>query len=214
MKVEISITAFLELLDQMEEPLRTSIGEAVEMLDIAGDDDDFPHQVIWDQKPIEKPDGALLAEGHQVMILDDDVKSAFDIVVDEYSILIIRGDLQARNILVYGYLFVSGNVSCEVLFGASGNDHQTHVAGNLKCQSVVENGHYTLVEGEIVANELISNHNYIIGTKGLKVKAIVDVAIPDSPNKLHASVLHPDNYFDEEKFLKLIHSGEDYRLVD
>lgn len=213
MKTEISIAAFFEALDRLDKTMSESIDSACEMLDVASEYDDDPHQVLWYKKPIENHEEILSVEGHKIIILEDDVQSEGDVTVEDYAILIVMGNLQARNIVVNGHLFVVGNVTCKVLFGASGNDHQTHIGGHLECKSVIENGHYTLVEGEIIADELISNHNYIIGTKGLKVKAIVDVAIKDCPHQLHASVLHPDNYFDEEKFLKLLYSGEPYQLI-
>ncbi|SHF38025.1 bactofilin family protein [Pedobacter caeni] len=214
MKTEISIAAFLEALDQLDKTMSESIESACEMLDVASEYDDDPHQVLWYKKPIENYEDILLVEGHKIIILEDDVQAEGDVTIKDYAILIVMGNLQAKNIIVDGHLFVIGNVTCKVLFGASGNDNQTHISGDLECKSVIEDGHYTLIEGEIIADELISNANYIIGKKGLKVKAIVDSAIKDGPHKLHASVLHPDNYFDEEKFLKLLYSGEPYRLID
>lgn len=110
-------------------------------------------------------------------------------------------------------MFVNGNVNCNILFGASGNNKMTRITLNLKAKSVVENGHYTVVDGKIIAENIVMIHNQIESNTTIEAKVIFEAAEYET-NKLNNSITDDEGYFDEEKFLEKINEDADFNILN
>jgi hypothetical protein len=151
---------------------------------------------------------ALAADDIDLLLIDGDCSIDGDLTIDSHRSLLVKGHLRARNIIVFGHLFVVGGLDCKVLFGASGNDNMTHVGGRIRAKTVAENGHYTLAETDLRTDRLLSIHNEITAKGKVEVMVAgldrnVD-ARASSSLRLHPSLLDAEGHFDEEAFLQAI----------
>lgn len=142
-------------------------------------------------------------EGYKIILSEQDIDLSEDLFVEDYVVLIVIGNIQAKNIIVNGCLYCSGNISCNILFGASGNDNETYSNGNITSSLIAENGHYTVAEGSIHSKYLVSLHNVIEGKTG---RFIENISLDGSHEAefLHPELIDKNGYFDEESFLNFI----------
>ncbi len=142
-------------------------------------------------------------EPSKIILIDNDIHLSGDLFIEDRITLIVTANITAKNIVVNGSLYTSGDLNCEVLFGASSNDHETYIGQDITTTLIAENGHYTVAEGTIHAQYLMSFHNTIEGKTALEIEKLsVD-------NEEEAILFHPripvtHGYFDEESFLLLI----------
>lgn len=144
-------------------------------------------------------------EGYKIVLFDQDLSLSGDLFVEDYIVLIVIGNIQARNITIYGSLYCSGNLKCNVLFGASGNDHETCIDGNISSILIAENGQYTVAEGSIHSKNLISLHNVIEGKSGRLIENITLDGTHEA-EVLCSEILDENGYFEEESFLNFINN--------
>ena len=148
-----------------------------------------------------------------IMVWEGNYITDTDILINTSKIVIVDGNLTCNNLIVNdAYLFVNGNVNCTVLFGASGNDKMTQITQDINAKSIVENGHYTFVDGGIYAEEIIMIHNEIKSNKEVKANQIFESNV-ESKNKLTIEIVDNNGFFDEGKFISLITSNQDYKLL-
>lgn len=195
---EDSFSEFLEIMDaETVEKMR----ETARQLDTENDD---PEIFLMKNESTTALD--LVTEpgdGFIIILIESDIHLTGNLFVEEYVTLIVMGDIKAKNIIVNGSLFSSGSLSCNVLFGASANDHQTYIEGNINTSLIAEYGQYTVSESKIYSEYLLSTHNTIEGRSGrlIENKALergneASVLIPE--------ILDENGFFDEESFLKYI----------
>lgn len=146
-------------------------------------------------------------DGYIIILIEDDIHLTGNLFIEEYVTLIVTGNIKAKNIIVNGYLFSSGSLSCNVLFGASGNDHQTYIEGNINTSLIAEDGQYTVSEGKIYSQYLLSFHNTINGKSG---RFIENKALErgNEASVLISEILDENGFFDEESFLNYIEIKE------
>ena len=88
----------------------------------------------------------------------------------------------------------------------------TQITQDINAKSIVENGHYTFVDGGIYAEEIIMIHNEIKSNKEVKANQIFESNV-ESKNKLTIEIVDNNGFFDEGKFISLITSNQDYKLL-
>lgn len=195
---EESLAEFLEMLDD----------ETAEKIKDASlhinNEDDAPEIVL-----IENENNTSLEliteenEGYKIIFIEGDIHLSKTLFVEDYIVLIATGNIHAENIIINGSLYCAGNVTCKVLFGASGNDNETYIGGSIMTSLIAENGHYTVAEGNIYSRYLISFHNEIIGKTGKFIENI-SLEKPSEIGLLNPEILDEDGYFDEDSFLNFI----------
>ncbi len=199
-----SFSEFLEMLD-------AETAEKIREASLQMDNDDEEPEILLMKNECSTSLNLITEEGEgfKIMLIEGDLNLSGNLFVEDYVTLIVTGQVKAKNIIVNGSLYSSGSISCNVLFGASSNDHETYTVGNIYASLVAENGQYTVSEGRIYARYLISFHNEIDGKSG----RFIENALIDSDTeaaRLHHKVLDQNGYFDEEAFLHFIshHSVE------
>ncbi|REC49988.1 hypothetical protein [Chryseobacterium pennipullorum] len=201
--------SFAEFLEMLDEETAEKIRES--SLNI-NHDEDIPDILL-----MENETGTSLnlvtdeGEGYKIILVEDDIQLSGNLFIEDYVVLIISGSLKAENIIVNGSLYCSGNISCSTLFGASGNDNETWIGGSIMAALVAENGHYTVVEGNIYSRYSISFHNEITGKRGKFIENISMERASDTA-LLNPEILDDDGYFDEEFFLNFINSNSPQAL--
>ncbi|OCA72070.1 hypothetical protein BBI01_07905 [Chryseobacterium artocarpi] len=197
---EEDLSEFLKMLD-----LETV--EKIKAASLTTDEDEVPVIIL-----IENEDSTSLnlvtedGEGYKIILINKDIALSGNLFIDEYLVLIIIGNIEAKNIIVNGSLYCSGNLTCEVLFGASGNDHQTYINGSITTSLIAENGHYTVTESSIHSKYLISLHNTIEAKAGRMIENIT----LDGTNEaevLNPEILDENGYFEESSFLNFINNN-------
>ncbi|MEJ5104269.1 hypothetical protein [Chryseobacterium sp. MYb328] len=198
---EEDLSEFLEMLDQ----------ETAEKIKAASleenNDDNTPKITLAEHMHSTSLD--LITEdgeGYKIILFEQDITLSENLFVEDYVILIVIGNIQAKNIIVNGSLYCSGNLSCNLLFGASGNDNETFSNGNITSSLIAENGHYTVAEGSIRSKYLISLHNVIEGKEG---RFIENISLDGSNEAefLHPEIIDKNGYFDEGAFLHFINKN-------
>lgn len=194
---EEDLSEFLDMLDQ-------ETAEKIKVASLQPDEDEDPTIIL-----AENEDSTSLnlvtedGEGYKIILFDNDINLSGDLFVEDYIVLIVIGNIQAKNVIVNGSLYCTGNLSCNILFGASGNDNQTYFERNISSVLVVENGHYTVAKGNIHSQYLVSLHNEIEGKSGRYTeKTILDGS--NEADVLNPEILDESGYFDEEAFLNFI----------
>ncbi|RXM51195.1 MULTISPECIES: hypothetical protein [unclassified Chryseobacterium] len=194
---EENLSEFLDMLDQ-------ETAEKIKAASLQPDEDEDPTIIL-----AENEDSTSLnlvtedGEGYKIILFDNDINLSGDLFVEDYIVLIVIGNIQAKNVIVNGSLYCTGNLSCNILFGASGNDHKTYFKGNIASVLIAENGHYTVANGNIYSQYLISLHNEIDGKSGRNIeKTILDGS--NEADVLNPEILDESGYFDEEAFLNFI----------
>lgn len=194
---EEDLSEFLEILDQ-------KTVEKMKAASLESDENDIPPITLAKQVNTTSLDLVIKdSEGYKVILFDKDIDLSGDLFVEDYIVLIVLGDIQAKNIIVNGSLYCSGNLTCNILFGASGNDHETYTEGNISSALIAENGQYTVSEGSIHSKYLISLHNLIEGKAG----RFIEKTTLDGSNEaevLNPEILDENGYFAEESFLNFI----------
>lgn len=194
---EEDFSEFLEMLDQ-------ETAEKIKMSSLQPDEDEQPTIVLAEHKDSGSLDLVTEdGEGYKVILFDKDISLSGNLFVEDYVVLIVIGNIQAKNIIVYGSLYCTGNLSCDVLFGASGNDNETYFGGNISSVLIAENGHHTLAEGNIYSKYLISLHNEIEAKRGRNIENIILDGSQEA-EVLSPEILDENGYFEEESFLNFI----------
>lgn len=197
---EEDLSEFLEILDQ-------ETAAKIKAASLQPDEDQFPAIILAENKGSTSLDLVTEdSEGYKIILLNQDIILSGNLFIEDYVVLIVTGNIEAKNIIVNGSLYCSGNLTCEVLFGASGNDHQTYINGNITTSLIAENGHYTVAENSIHSKYLISLHNTIEGKTGRVIKNItLDGA--NEAEVLNPEILDQNGYFNEESFLNFINNN-------
>ncbi|WP_160139881.1 hypothetical protein [Chryseobacterium sp. c4a] len=194
---EEDFSEFLEILDQ-------ETIEKIKESSLQANEDELPIIILSENESstslnLVTKDG----EGYKVIVFDQDITLSGDLFVEDYIVLIVIGNIQAKNVIVNGSLYCTGNLSCNILFGASGNDNETYISGNINSSLIAENGQYTVAKGTIHSEYLISFHNVIEGKSGKYIeKTILDST--DEAEVLTPEILDENGYFEEESFLNFI----------
>lgn len=194
---EEDLSEFLEMLDP-------ETAAKIKAASLQPDEDDIPTIILGKHEGSSSLDLVTKdGEGYKVILFDKDVTLSGNLFVEDYVVLIVIGNIQAKNIIVNGSLYCTGNLSCDVLFGASGNDNETYFERNISSILIAENGHYTVAEGNIHSQYLISLHNEIVGKSGRNIeKTILDGS--NEAEVLCPEILDENGYFEEESFLNFI----------
>ena len=87
----------------------------------------------------------------------------------------------------------------------------TQIALDVNARAIVENGHYTLVDGRIYAENIIMIHNKIKSNEEIKASTVF---IRDGGGRLSAEIVDDEGYFDEEKFLDKVESYQYFKLIE
>lgn len=193
---EEDLSEFLEILDQ-------ETVEKIKAASLESDENDIPAITFAEQEDMISLDLVTKDGGYKVILFDQDIDLSGNLFVEDYVVLIVIGNIKAKNIIVNGSLYCSGNLSCTILFGASGNDHETYTEGNISSILIDENGQYTVAEGSIHSKYLISLHNVIEAKAG----RIIENITLDGSNEsevLCPEILDENGYFEEESFLNFI----------
>lgn len=195
---EEDLSEFLEMLDE----------ETAEKIKEASlhthDEDNIPKIILSENKNADFLNAVTEdGEGYKIVLIESDTELSGNLFIEEYVVLIITGNIKAENIIVNGSLYCSGNLSCNVLFGASSNDNETYVDGNILSKLVAENGHYTVSKGNIHTDYLMSFHNEIEGRSGRFIKNI-SCETDHEALILNPEILDKNGYFDEDSFLNFI----------
>ena len=226
---------FKDFVSQLPSSIQEEIEDAIEMSIVSSDFDDDTLQMMKEinpeyyesilNQPIEflkvlfstkqeKDFEFLDDEEEDIIVWQGNYHSEKNITFQNEKIIIINGNVTCNNLIVNdSYLFVNGNVSCKVLFGASSNDKMTRITLNLKAKSIVENGHYTVVDGKIEAENIVMIHNEIKSNTAIEAKVIFESTEYES-NKLNSLITDDEGYFDEEKFLEKINEDADFNILN
>ena len=226
---------FKDFVSQLPSSIQEEIEDAIEMSIVSSDFDDDTLQMMKEinpeyyesilNQPIEflkvlfstkqqKDFEFLDDEEEDIIVWEGNYHSEKNITFQNEKIIIINGNVTCNNLIVNdSYLFVNGNVSCKVLFGASSNDKMTRITLNLKAKSIVENGHYTVVDGKIEAENIVMIHNEIKSNTAIEAKVIFESTEYES-NKLNSLITDDEGYFDEEKFLEKINEDADFNILN
>ncbi|MBW3518456.1 hypothetical protein [Flavobacterium sp. NKUCC04_CG] len=142
-------------------------------------------------------------EPNKIILIENDLHLSGDIFIEDRITLIVTANITAKNVVVNGSLYTSGNLNCELLFGASSNDHETYIGKDISTTLIAENGHYTVAEGNIYAQHLMSFNNTIEGKTAMTIEGV------SLDNEEEAILFYPNipitnGYFDEKSFLLLI----------
>lgn len=197
---EEDLTEFLEMLDQ-------ETAEKIKAASLQPDEDEHLTIILAQNEDSTSLDLVTEdGEGYKIIVFDQDINLSGDLFVEDYIVLVVFGNIQAKNVIVNGSLYCTGNLSCNILFGASGNDNQTYFEGNISSVLIAENGHNTVAEGYIHSQYLISLHNEIEGKSGKNIEKI----ILDGSNEsefLCSEILDEHGYFEEVSFLNFIRNN-------
>ncbi|MGU3375697.1 hypothetical protein [Chryseobacterium sp. M5A1_1a] len=195
---EEDLSEFLQMLD---EETAEKIKEASTQVN---DEDDDPKIILAENKGLNSLDITTEnGEGYKIVLIEHDIHLSGNLFIEEYIVLIVAGNIKAENIIVNGSLYCSGNLSCNVLFGASSNDNETHVERNISSVLIAENGHYTVAKGNIHSKYLISFHNQIEAKSG-RVIENSSLERADDIEILNTEIIDKNGHFDEDSFLNLI----------
>lgn len=193
--------SFSEFLDMLDQETAEKIKAAALNKD---SDDDEPEIILIENESTMSLDIVTeQGDGYIVILIENDLNLTGNLFIEEYVTLIIAGDIKARNIIVNGSLYCSGSIFCTVLFGASGNDHQTYSGGNMHTSLIAENGQYTISEGTIYSRYLMSFHNTIEGKSGRCIESVV-LENGNEASVLNSEILDERGFFDEDAFLNYI----------
>lgn len=194
---EEDLSEFLEMLDK-------ETAEKIKATSLEPNNDDAPKIILAKNEESNALDLTTEdGEGYKIILLEQDIDLSENLFVEDYIVLIVIGNIQAKNVIANGSLYCTGNLSCNILFGASGNDNETYSNGNITSLLIAENGHYTVAEGNIHSQYLISLHNEIEGKSGRYIEKIT----LDGSNEaevLKPEILDENGYFEEESFLNFI----------
>ena len=226
---------FKDFLSQLPSSIQEEIEDAIEMSIVSSDFDEDTLQMMKKinpeyyesilNQPIEflkvlfstkqeKDFEFLDDEEEDIIVWQGNYHSEKNITFQNGKIIIINGNIACNNLIVNdNYLFVNGNVTCKVLFGASSNDKMTRITLNLKAKSIVENGHYTVVDGKIEAANIVMLHNEIRSNTAIEAKVIFE-ATEYERNKLNSLIIDDEGNFDEEKFLEKINNDADFNILN
>lgn len=197
---EEDLSEFLEMLDK-------ETAEKIKTTSLQPDEDELP-TIIFAENEVSTTLDLVTedGEGYKVILFDKDIHLSGDLFIEDYIVLIVLGNINAKHIIVNGSLYCSGSLSADILFGASSNDHETYAAGDITTSLIAENGHYTVAEGSIHSKYLISLHNEIKGQAG---KFIENISLDGSNEAefLCPEIIDENGYFDEESFLNFISSN-------
>lgn len=194
---EEDFSEFLEMLDP-------ETAEKIKAASLQEGDEEPPAIVLAENKNSTSLDIITAdGEGYKVVVFDQDIELSGNLFIEDYIVLIVIGNIKANHIIINGSLYCSGNLSCNVLFGASGNDNETYVEGNISSILIAENGHYTAAEGNIHSQYLISLYNEIEGKSGRNIEKII-LDGSDESEILCPEILDQNGYFDEGAFLNFI----------
>ncbi len=193
------LSEFLQMLDE------ETVEKIKEASTEVNDEEDYPNIVLAESKSITTSLDVTTqnGEGYKIVLIEHDINLSGNLFIEEYIVLIITGNIKAKNIIVNGSLYCSGNVTCNVLFGASSNDNETHIERNISSVLIAENGHYTVAKGNIHSKYLISFHNEIEGKSGRFIEN-PSLEVADDIKQLNPEMIDEDGYFDEDAFLNLI----------
>lgn len=193
------LSEFLQMLDE------ETVEKIKEASTEVNDEEDYPNIVLAESKSITTSLDVTTqnGEGYKIVLIEHDINLSGNLFIEEYIVLIITGNIKAKNIIVNGSLYCSGNVTCNVLFGASSNDNETHIERNISSVLIAENGHYTVAKGNIHSKYLITFHNEIEGKSGRFIEN-PSLEVADDIKQLNPEMIDEDGYFDEDAFLNLI----------
>ena len=80
----------------------------------------------------------------------------------DHTLLVVLGNVTARDILSAGEMSIRGNVLVErLVYLNSLNDYRFLVGGDLTAEALAEDGMFTWIHGEIHAKRVLSLHNEI-----------------------------------------------------
>ncbi len=151
-----------------------------------------------------------------IFILDGNYNIDTDIEIPESTIVIVNGDIQAKNIILWGSLYVKNNITCNTLFGRPGEyGEKTHVGGNITATNIIGYVHHIMAEKEIFVKNLINIDSEIIAKQKIQVKEFSWIrAEEEDSGKLHPSILSDDEdpFFDENKFYELLKMDIPFQL--
>ena len=193
-----------EFLQMLDEETAEKIKEASTQVN---DEDDSPNIVLAESKGVTTSLDVTTknGEGYKIVLIEHDINLSGNLFIEEYVVLIITGNIKAKNIIVNGSLYCSGNITCNVLFGASSNDNETHVERNISSVLIAENGHYTVAKGNIHSKYLVSFHNEIEGKSGRFIENST-LENADDIEILSPEMIDEHGHFDEDSFLNLINN--------
>lgn len=194
-----SLNQFLEMLDpQVAAQIRESI--------LPIDPDEARYDILLMESDCGETSLSFsTADGYsqKIILIENAIDITGDLFIEDGITLIVTADIKARNIIVTGSLYTSGNLSCQVLFGASSNDCETYIGHDITAKLLVENGHYTLAECEIHSQYLMSFHNIIEGKAGRFIEKTSLEGVHEA-DYLNPKILDHQGCFDEESFLQYI----------
>ena len=104
-----------------------------------------------------------LEVGENIILVNGNLKvsgNIEDCIEVDLSFLFVLGNLESGNLFTFSQICIAGNLTVKnTIVADSGGDYSLDVKGNLKSNTIFENGHTFSIEGEIVANDIFVNHS-------------------------------------------------------
>jgi hypothetical protein len=158
---------------------------------------------------------AELSLEESVIVINGNLVIDETITDDEFTMLIVLGDLKCKNIVTMANIFVSGNVTIQNVFiGDSILDGVTEIGGDLIVNSIIEIEHTIKIYGELKAN-FIHTFGNSTDKNGEIMPNIVSGVLKDKFPELYiegvsfslADEISEGDYFDVNKAREFIENG-------
>ncbi len=102
---------------------------------------------------------STLEVGEKIIIINGNLKVDKIIEDDEFTLLIVLGDVQTTSLITLADIRITGNLTVEnIILGDSSNDCQLIVGGNLRTKTIIEGGHWFVVKGVAKVDYLYNSH--------------------------------------------------------
>lgn len=166
-----------------------------------------------------------LKVGDDILIVNGNLNVAGNISdcdgVDS-SLLIVLGNVKCKNLLTFSAMHITGDLHVDhTLLGDSLNDYQCNIGGNLQARTIIENGHWIIVQGEATFQYLYDSHCKVKDRNGELKPNLGDADLMDyieqNPHKYkdHSYVplieeVQNDYCFDMPKAVKFIKDGGEW----
>ena len=197
----LPLAAALARIERADHPNAQVISRRVEeWVESFGADEDDPYgQVLLYDGDLAIAKGSLETGASAVCVLGDArIADQFtDLIEADQSLFAVAGDLTCRAIWQLGDSYLAGDVTCDVLYGASYGSNRTEIRGDVAVrEAIIENGHHIVIHGSLSAPVRFGDR---ISTKGRYLKATAAGLDP---------ALLEDESLDEARLYKRICAGK------
>ena len=176
--------------------------------------------ILSELKPLVKMRGKVICYDGDVELPELEVGTAVVIVNgnlnvtgnisdcdgEDNTLLIVLGNVKCKNFLTYSATFITGDLHVEhTLLGESAND--CNIGGNLQARTIIEAGHWIIVQGEAKFQYLYDSHCKVTDRNG-ELKANLGDA-----EKMENVEQDPESYKDHS-YVPLVDELQKYGNLD